>query len=62
MPEVPKVEVELINRPDERPLGAGEASQGPAAAAIANAFADATGKRVRALPLTAERVKAVLQG
>ena len=29
MPEVPKVEVELINRPNERPLGAGEGSQGP---------------------------------
>jgi nicotinate dehydrogenase subunit B len=62
MPEVPRVEVELINRPDERPLGAGEASQGPAAAAIANAFAAATGKRMRELPLTAERVKAVLRG
>jgi len=62
MPEVPNVEVELINRPDERPLGAGEASQGPAVAAIANAFAAATGKRMRELPLTAERVKAVLRG
>jgi nicotinate dehydrogenase subunit B len=62
MPEVPKVEVELINRPDERPLGAGEASQGPAAAAIANAFTAATGKRMRELPLTAERVKAALLG
>jgi CO/xanthine dehydrogenase Mo-binding subunit len=62
MPEVPKVEVELINRRDERPLGAGEASQGPAAAAIANAFTAATGKRMRELPLTAERVKAVLAG
>jgi CO/xanthine dehydrogenase Mo-binding subunit len=61
MPEVPKVEVELINRPDERPLGAGEASQGPAVAAIANAFAAATGKRMRELPLTAERVKTVLR-
>ena len=62
MPEVPKVEVELINRPDERPLGAGEASQGPTVAAIANAFTAATGKRMRELPLTAERVKAVLRG
>ena len=62
MPEVPRVEVELINRPNERPLGAGEASQGPAAAAIANAFAAATGRRMRELPLTAERVKAVMGG
>jgi nicotinate dehydrogenase subunit B len=62
MPEVPKVEVELINRPQERSLGAGEASQGPAAAAIANAFAAATGKRMRELPLTPERVKAAIAG
>src|SRR4051794_27723081 len=60
MPEVPKVEVALINRPDERALGAGEGSQGPAVAAIANAFADATGKRIRDLPFHPERVKAVL--
>jgi len=60
MPEVPKVEVELIGRPNEKPLGSGEASQGPAAAAIANAFANATGKRVRDLPLTRDRVKAAL--
>jgi CO/xanthine dehydrogenase Mo-binding subunit len=62
MPEFPKVEVELINRPEARPLGAGEAAQGPAGAAIANAFAAATGKRIRDLPLSPERVKAVLQG
>jgi nicotinate dehydrogenase subunit B len=62
MPEVPLVEVELINRPEERSLGAGEAAQGPAAAAIANAFAAATGKRLRDLPLTPARVKAALEG
>jgi CO/xanthine dehydrogenase Mo-binding subunit len=61
MPEFPKVELELINRPDERPLGAGEAAQGPAGAAIANAFAAATGKRLRDLPLTPDRVMAALQ-
>ena len=60
MLEVPKVEVELINRPNERALGAGEGSQGPAVAAIANAFAHATGKRIRDLPMNPERVKAVL--
>jgi nicotinate dehydrogenase subunit B len=60
MPEVPKVEVELINRPGERPLGAGEGSQGPAVAAVANAFANATGKRIRDLPLDPMRVKAAL--
>jgi CO/xanthine dehydrogenase Mo-binding subunit len=60
MSEVPKVEVELINRPNERPLGSGEGSQGPAVAAIANAFAHATSRRLRDLPLTPDRVKAAL--
>jgi nicotinate dehydrogenase subunit B len=58
--EVPRLEVALINRPEERPLGVGEGSQGPMAAAIANAFAQATGRRLRDLPLTPERVKARL--
>jgi nicotinate dehydrogenase subunit B len=60
MPEAPKVETVLIDRPNEHPLGAGEASQGPTAAAIANAFATATGKRLREMPFTPERVKAAL--
>jgi CO/xanthine dehydrogenase Mo-binding subunit len=60
MPEAPKVEIELINRPSERSLGAGEASQGPTVAAIANAFAHATSKRLRDLPLGPARVKAAL--
>lgn len=60
MPEVPKVSVELINRPTERSLGAGEGSQGPTVAAIANAFANATGRRIRDLPFHPERVKAAL--
>jgi nicotinate dehydrogenase subunit B len=59
-PEVPKVEIVLLDRPDEKSLGAGEASQGPTAAAIANAIARATGKRIRDLPLTQERVQAAL--
>jgi CO/xanthine dehydrogenase Mo-binding subunit len=59
--EVPVVETVLIDRPGERSLGAGEAAQGPAAAAIANAFAHATGgRRIRDLPLMPARVKAAL--
>ena len=50
-PEVPKVEVHLIDRPDEKPLGSGEASSAPAGAAIANAVSNALGRRVRNLPL-----------
>jgi nicotinate dehydrogenase subunit B len=60
MLEAPRIETVLIDRPNERSLGAGEASQGPAAAAIANAFAAATGKRLREIPFTPERVKAAL--
>jgi CO/xanthine dehydrogenase Mo-binding subunit len=54
--QVPEVEVVLLDRPSEPSLGAGEAAQGPTAAAIANAVADATGVRVRELPMRPERV------
>jgi len=54
--EVPAVEVELIDRPEFPAVGAGEAAQGPTAAAIANAVENALGVRVRELPLTPERV------
>jgi nicotinate dehydrogenase subunit B len=55
--ETPSVEVALIDRPEEESLGAGEAAQGPAAAAIANAVARASGRRVRDLPLTPEKLR-----
>jgi CO/xanthine dehydrogenase Mo-binding subunit len=58
--EVPAVDVVLINRPDEKPLGTGEGSQGPTVAAIANAIANATGARLRGLPFTPARVKAAM--
>jgi CO/xanthine dehydrogenase Mo-binding subunit len=60
MPEVPKIDIALINRPAERSLGVGEGSQGPTVAAISNAFARATGKRLRDLPFTPAKVKAAL--
>jgi len=50
-PSVPdSVEVEVIDRPGQPFLGTGEASQGPTAAALANAVADATGIRTREIP------------
>jgi CO/xanthine dehydrogenase Mo-binding subunit len=58
--EAPKVEVTLIDRPAEKSLGSGEGSQGPMAAAIANGFAHATGRRIRDVPFTPARVKAAL--
>ena len=54
--EVPDIHVEIIDRPDQPPLGLGEAAQGPTAAAIANAVFHATGRRLRNLPLLAENV------
>jgi CO/xanthine dehydrogenase Mo-binding subunit len=53
--DAPLVDVELVDS-DAPSLGAGEAAQGPTAAAIANAVHDALGVRVRDLPLTADAV------
>jgi len=57
--ESPAVEVAVISRPDCPAVGVGEASQGPTAAAIANAVHDALGLRARDLPLTADRLRAL---
>jgi nicotinate dehydrogenase subunit B len=51
------IDVHIINRPGLPFLGSGETGQGPAAASIANAIANATGKRLRDLPLTRRRIK-----
>jgi nicotinate dehydrogenase subunit B len=57
-PDLPdSVDVHLISRPGEPFLGTGESAQGPMAAAIANAIANATGVRIRELPFTRRRVK-----
>jgi CO/xanthine dehydrogenase Mo-binding subunit len=55
------VEVHVIDRPGQPFLGTGEAAQGPAAAALANAVTDAVTLRVRDMPLSPEKVKAVLR-
>ena len=60
--QVPKLEIELIQRIDEKPVGAGEAACAPVGAALANAVFDATGVRLRIVPFTPERVKAPLAG
>jgi nicotinate dehydrogenase subunit B len=51
------IDVHIINRPGLPFLGSGETGQGPAAASIANAITNATGKRLRDLPLTRKRIK-----
>ena len=58
---MPEVEVALIDRPELPSVGAGEAAQGPTAAAIANAVAHALGVRVRSLPLTADAIRAAIE-
>lgn len=54
--EAPEVEVAILDRPDEPPLGVGEAFTGPVAAAVGNAIRDALGIRVRDLPFTRDRL------
>jgi nicotinate dehydrogenase subunit B len=60
--DVPKLDIVLIDRPAQPPLGAGEAACTPVAAALANAVFDATGARLRTVPFTPQRVKAALNG
>jgi CO/xanthine dehydrogenase Mo-binding subunit len=60
-PDVPDLDIVLINRPEMAPLGAGEQATVPIAAAIANAIYDAAGVRLRQVPFTPKRVLAALQ-
>jgi nicotinate dehydrogenase subunit B len=55
-----RIDVHIINRPGKPFLGSGETGQGPAAATVANAIANATGKRLRNLPLTRKRIKGAI--
>ena len=50
----------LLNRPEIASSGAGEPATRTVPAAIANAIFDATGARIRRVPITPERVKAAL--
>jgi len=54
--EVPDVRVHLMSRADQPSLGVGETAQGPTAASIANAVFHATGRRIRSLPLSRDRL------
>jgi nicotinate dehydrogenase subunit B len=60
-PDVPEIDIVLINRPEMPALGGGEPSSAPIAAAIANAIFDATGVRMREAPFTPARVLAGLK-
>ena len=54
---IPSIEVDLLDYPDEESVGAGEASPGPTIAAIANAIFDATELRMRRMPFTPDAIQ-----
>jgi nicotinate dehydrogenase subunit B len=58
--DVPDIQIVLIERADEPPLGVGESAAIPGPAAIANAIFDATGARLRQVPFTPQRIKTAL--
>jgi nicotinate dehydrogenase subunit B len=58
--DAPRVSTRIVQRKDLAPTGSGEPSGVPVPAAIANAFFDATGVRIRTAPMTPGRVRAVL--
>ncbi|TMG83054.1 MAG: xanthine dehydrogenase family protein molybdopterin-binding subunit [Betaproteobacteria bacterium] len=60
-PDVPEVAIDLIDRPTEKPWGAGEPTTAVVPSAIANAIFDATGARLRSVPFTPDKVMAALQ-
>ena len=60
-PDMPELDIVLVNRPEMDSLGAGELATVPVPAAIANAIFDATGIRLREVPFTPKRVLAGLQ-
>ncbi len=60
-PDVPEIVIDLIDRPAERPWGAGEPAAAVIPSAISNAVFDATGIRLRSVPYTPEKVKAAMR-
>jgi CO/xanthine dehydrogenase Mo-binding subunit len=59
-PEIPELVYDLIDRPNERPWGAGEPASAVIPGAISNAVFDATGVRLRSVPYTPAKVKAAM--
>jgi len=60
-PQAPEVLIDLIDRPNEKPWGAGEPSAAVIPSAISNAVFDATGVRMRSVPYTPDKVKTALR-
>jgi nicotinate dehydrogenase subunit B len=60
-PEIPEVVIELIDRPTEKPWGAGEPSASVVPGAISNAVFDAVGARLRSVPFLPDKVKTAMR-
>ena len=60
-PDVPEITIDLIDRPETPPWGAGEPSAAVVPSAISNAVYDAVGVRLRSVPFTPDKVKAALR-
>ena len=58
--EIPEIEVEVLDQPEQPSLGVGECSVSPTAAAIGNAVAHALGVRIHDMPLSRQRIMATL--
>ena len=58
--DTPEIVIDLVDRPRDPPLGAGEAAATTVPAALANAVFDATGTRLTTVPFTRERVRVAL--
>jgi CO/xanthine dehydrogenase Mo-binding subunit len=61
-PGVPDIVMDLVDRPAERPWGAGEPAAAVVPSAISNAVFDAIGVRLRSVPYTPDKVKAAMKG
>jgi nicotinate dehydrogenase subunit B len=59
-PDVPEIDIELIDRPHDSPLGVGEPSSAIVSAAISSAVFDAVGVRLRSVPFSRAKVLAAL--
>lgn len=60
-PDVPEVVMDLISRPTEKPWGAGEPSSAVVPAALSNAVFDATGVRMRSVPMSPAKLLAAIK-
>ena len=61
-PQIPELVYDLIDRPNERPWGAGEPAAAVVPSAISNAVFDAIGVRLRSVPFTPDKVIAAMKG